>query len=352
MTDNNSNLTKSGGKGIINLLSSMKTGLFLLLLLGAASSIGSLIPQGEAAAFYKAHYGELMGGFIVLLSLHELYSCWWFIGLGILFAINILCCSLRRIKTIRGTRQVGSVLLHCSILVIFVGSVVSGLLGQSETVELGTGESINLATKGFPEYTLKVHDFEIEYYDTYEPKQYISKVSLSSKDSQVSTDISVNHPLKAEGFTIYQMSYGWKTEGSINIDGTKKKFDLINGGEMPVAEHVNLKTIFVPDFDPHSGSLQSRTPLPNNPHLACALVQHQQLIDVQVIPLGETRVIGGYPVTFTSYKYYTGLEVKRDPGVKIVYAGFALLTLGFLIRYFAPAKGKGKQDADKSEVKA
>ncbi|MEG6616736.1 cytochrome c biogenesis protein ResB [Peptococcaceae bacterium 1198_IL3148] len=352
MTDNNGNLTRPEGKGIITLLSSMKMGLFLLLLLGAASSIGSLIPQGEAAGFYKAHYGQLMGSFIVLLSLDELYNCWWFIGLGTVFAINILCCSLRRIKTIVGARQMGSVLLHCSMLVIFVGSLVSGIIGKSVHIELIPGESINLATKGFPEYTLDVLDFEIEYYDTFEPKQYISSLALSGGESQVSTDISVNHPLKAEGFTIYQKSYGWKTAGSINIAGAEKKFDLINGDETPVAEHINLKTIFVPDFDPLSGSLQSKTPFPNNPHLACALVQHQQLIDVQVLAQGETKEVAGYPVTFSDYQYYTGLEVKRDPGVKIVYVGFALMTMGFLIRYFAPIKGKGSKDADKSEVEA
>jgi cytochrome c biogenesis protein len=329
----------------------MKMGLFLLLLLGAASCIGSLIPQGEVDVFYKAHYGELMGSFIILLSLNKLFSCWWFIGLGAVFAINILLCSYKRVKNLTSTRGIGSVLLHFSMVIIFAGSLVSGLVGQSAYIELGTGESINLATKGFPGYTLNIKDFKIEYYDTFEPKQYISTLSLSSTESTVNSNISVNHPLKAEGFTIYQKSYGWKVTGSINNAGVEKQFDLVNGDEIPVNERIKLKVVYVPDFDPASGSLQSKTPFPNNPHLACALVQNEQLIDVEVIAAGETTEIAGYPVTFTDYRYYTGLEVKQDPGVKIVYVGFALITIGFLIRYFAPIKDSNK-DSNKSGVGA
>ncbi|MDD3655024.1 MAG: cytochrome c biogenesis protein ResB [Desulfotomaculaceae bacterium] len=186
----------------------MRTGLFLLFLLGVASSIGSLIPQGEAGTLYKDHYGELMGSFILLLSLNKLFSCWWFIALGIIFATSLLFCSFKRIKTVNSVRGIGSVLLHFSMVVILAGSLVSGLISNSEYIELGTGEAINLATKGFPEYTLNVKDFKIEYYDTFEPKQYISTLSLSGKESEVNSDISVNHPLRAAGFTIYQNSYG------------------------------------------------------------------------------------------------------------------------------------------------
>lgn len=347
MTDQQSKLTGPGRKGVFKLLSSMQTGLFLLLILGAASSIGSLIPQGEEQAFYQAHYGELMGSFILLLSLNKLYSSWWFMLLGTTFAANILVCSINRIQNLKGTRSVGSLLLHLSILVIFVGSLVSALVGKSEYIELSTGESINLEDKGFAEYRLEVKDFQIEFYDTFEPKQYISTLALTGHGSEISSEIRVNHPLKAEGLTIYQQSYGWKVNGHINVSGREKSFVLTNGDELTLQDDMVLKTIFVPDFDPASGNLQSKTPLPNNPHLACALIQKDQMLGVEVIPQGKTVEIEGYPITFTSYNYYTGLEVKQDPGVEIVYIGFILMLIGFLLRYFAP-----KRSAQKSEVGA
>lgn len=344
MADTNSKFTRPGGKGVVHLLSSMKMGLFLLLLIGAASSLGSLIPQSEEAFFYKNHYGGLIGAFILLLSLNKLYSSWWFILLGAVFATNILLCSIKRLKNLNSSRAVGSVILHLSILVIFSGSLVSGLLGQSEYIELGTGESIDLATKGFPGYSLHVKDFKIEYYDTLEPKQYVSKLTLASEKDEVNSEISVNHPLKAEGFTIYQQSYGWKVKGQIDVGGKEQQFDLVNGADVIVKEDIKMRVIYVPDFDPSSGNLHSRSPLPNNPHLACAIMQNDQLIAVEVIPQGATKEVAGYPVTFSGYGYYTGLEVKQDPGVKIVYTGFVLIVIGFLIRYFAPLKTTQKSE--------
>ena len=337
MTDNQGNQHGPEGKGVFKLLSSMKTGLFLLLLLGAASSLGSLIPQGEVPDFYKAHYGELLGSFILLLSLNTLYSSWWFILLGAAFALNLLFCSVNRVKTLNSLRGLGSLILHLSMLIIFAGSLVSGVLGKDEYIELGIGEEMNLATKGFPEYNLKVNDFQIEYYDTQEPKQYISDLTLAGNGKEVNTAIRVNNPLKAEGFTIYQQSYGWKVKGTIKLAGSEKSFALINGDEFPIKDDILLKVIFVPDFDPQSGTLQSKSPFPNNPHLACALIHHEQMLGVEVIPQGKTLEIAGYPITFASYQHYTGLEVKQDPGVKIVYTGFGLMVIGFLLRYLAPA---------------
>lgn len=331
-----------GRKGTLQSLSSMKTGLVLLLLLGAVSALGSLVPQGEQAGFYQAHYGELLGNFLLLLSLDRLYSSWWFILLGLIFAANILLCSLQRVKGVRDLRGAGSVLLHFSILVIFVGSLLSGMVGRSEYIEIGAADTADLSRIGFSGYQLTVKDFKIDYYETLEPKQYTSSLVLSNAEgSTLVEDISVNHPMKTEGLTIYQKSYGWLAKGRIAPGEEKDKpFELINGGEMKLDNGLTLKTIFIPDFDPASGNLQSRTPLPNNPHLACALISGEKLLDVQVIPKGENRMVENVSIAFEDYRYYTGLEVKKDPGVKVVYGGFLLMVLGIVCRYMAPTKGK------------
>ena len=328
------------GKGILRSLSSMKTGLVLLLLLGAVSSLGSLIPQGEQVSFYRAHYGELLGSFLLLLSFDKLYSSWWFILLGVIFACNILLCSMQRVKNVKNLRSAGSVLLHFSILVVFAGSLLSGMAGKSAYIEIDVADTADLSTIGFPGYHLTVKDFKIDYYDTWEPKQYTSSVLLlDAKGNRIVDEISVNHPLKTEGLTIYQNSYGWMTKGRIIGEKGDQPFELINGEELKLANGLILKILFVPDFDPLSGNLQSKTPLPNNPHLACALIKGEQLLDVQIISQGDTQKIEDVTIAFDGYRYYTGLEVKKDPGVKVVYGGFFLMLLGLACRYLTPPPG-------------
>ena len=38
--------------------------------------------------------------------------------------------------------------------------------------------------------------------------------------------------------------------------------------------------------------------------------------------------------TETGYRYYTGLQVTRDPGVWIIYAGFVFMIFGCFVSFF------------------
>lgn len=340
MSDSHRTLPGPGGIRFIELLSSMHTGLFLLALLAAASAAGSLVPQGEAESFYKLHYGKMLGGFIVFLSLDRLYGAWWFIALGSVFSASILACSLRRIKKLSGMRGLGSLFIHLGILVVFAGSVISGVSGQSRYAEIGVGDTADLSLYGFPGAELTIRDFRVEYHQNLDPSQYVSAVTLRTGGGEMRQEISVNRPLKYDGLKIFQKSYGWMAGGKVTAGGEEIPFSLPGGGEIVVegGKPQRMKFIFIPDFDGASGTLQSKSPLPNNPRLACALIQGNEPLDIQVIPRGETKDVGGYRVEFSDYRYYSGLEIKRDPALPVVFTGFSLVVAGFLFRYL---KGVG-----------
>lgn len=197
-----------------------------------------------------------------------------------------------------------------------------------------------------PGTVLAVKDFKIAYYPNLQPRQYYSQVALkTNKGPEIKREISVNHPLKFEGLKIYQTSYGWMTRGQVVAGERVIPFDLANGRELVIdgEKNLRLKLIFVPDFDEQSGTLRPKSPLPNNPKLACVLMQGHNLVEGRVLGKGETGEIEGYRVTFSGYRYYTGLEVKKDPGVTVIYLGFSLMLLGLAIRYLVPIKNAGRK---------
>jgi len=325
------------------LFASMKLGLLLLLLLGVLASLGSFLPQGQQAGFYRAYYGELPGKLVVLFSLDHIYKSWWFLGLGAILSLNLLFCSLERLKKSPGWRGLGSIMLHLSLLVILAGAIISGIGKQHAFVQVGTGDTINLAEQNFPGLTLTVRDFKIDYYENMQPRQYISSISLQTADGRVSEkDIQVNHPLKFAGVKIYQSSYGWLVRGQVAGDGKSLSFEEVSGGRLAIdpANNIRLAFFFIPDFAEQGGTLQTRSPLPNNPRLVAILFRDNQAIAQEILAVKETRPVGGYAVTFAGYRYYTGLEIKKDPGVGIIYAGFILLLLGFAVRYLVPESQK------------
>ncbi|MEG6513875.1 cytochrome c biogenesis protein ResB [Desulforamulus ruminis] len=337
------NDSNPGENEFFRFLFSMKTGLFLLLLLAALASIGSFISQGQEPAYYVKHQGKFLGSIILMLSLNKVYSSWWFIGLGVFLCINVLFCSVQRMKKMTDYKQFGSVILHLSILVIFTGSLISGLTGNKSYIELGVGDSVQLADRNFPNIKLKVTDFKIDFYENHEPKQYQSKFSLTTEaGKKVQGQISVNHPFTRDGIKIYQQSYGYLIHGQVEVAGKAVSFELANGKEilLDAKQKLHLKILFIPDFDEQGKTLQSKTPMLRNPKLVCALVKGKEILAARDLAPGETKELRGYPVTFYSYRYFTGLEVKRDKGTAVVFSGFALLLGGLAVRYLVPYKNK------------
>jgi cytochrome c biogenesis protein len=80
--------------------SSVKVGVWIIVLLLLASGVGTILPQenliGEdPAVFYEQEYGSL-GLLYYNLGLHELYSSWWYIVLIAALGISIIVASIDR----------------------------------------------------------------------------------------------------------------------------------------------------------------------------------------------------------------------------------------------------------------
>ncbi len=83
-----------------NFFSSVKLAIFTLCSLAATSIIGTIIPQGESAAFYVKSYGAKTAHFFQVLDIPEMYYSWWFLGLLGLLSTNLIICSFDRFPAV------------------------------------------------------------------------------------------------------------------------------------------------------------------------------------------------------------------------------------------------------------
>ena len=88
---------------IWNFFSSVKVGVWLIVITLAASAIGTIFPQEmyippvmPAAEYYEDQYGWL-GKVYYLLGFHNLYSSWWYLLLIASIGISLVICSLDRV---------------------------------------------------------------------------------------------------------------------------------------------------------------------------------------------------------------------------------------------------------------
>lgn len=92
--DKNANRFKKTWK----FLTSMKFGMSLLLLIATLSILGTIIPQEYPLQFYETNYSKLAFELIYTFSLYKVYTSWWFITLIIILSVNLIFCSINRIK--------------------------------------------------------------------------------------------------------------------------------------------------------------------------------------------------------------------------------------------------------------
>ena len=83
---------------ILSFFKSVKLAVTLILILAATSVIGTLIPQGRPPMYWVEKYGEGTYGILQFLGFLDLYHSGWFLFLILLLAVNILVCSLSRVR--------------------------------------------------------------------------------------------------------------------------------------------------------------------------------------------------------------------------------------------------------------
>jgi len=79
-------------------LASVKLAVFLLIILAVTSIAGTIIPQNASYEEYLHNYGEVFTRVIDVLELYDMYHSWWFIFLLALFTLNLIVCSIKRLK--------------------------------------------------------------------------------------------------------------------------------------------------------------------------------------------------------------------------------------------------------------
>ncbi|WP_209122525.1 cytochrome c biogenesis protein ResB [Alkalihalobacillus sp. BA299] len=103
---------------IWNFFSSVKVGIWIIVITLVASSIGTIFPQEmyipptvNPAQFYEEEYGVL-GQLYYQLGFHDLYGSWWYMLLIASLGVSLIICSLDRVvplhralKTQRVTRH-------------------------------------------------------------------------------------------------------------------------------------------------------------------------------------------------------------------------------------------------------
>lgn len=251
--------------------------------------------------------------------------------------------------------RLGVYVTHLSILFILTGAVVGMKFGFTAEVKLLEGMSSDVVMTGNGReiplgFEIRCDDFDVSFYPESErPKSFTSILTVVEEGGDVLTrQIEVNRPLRHRGITFYQSGHGLFPNSDalfkFRLNAAEGRTQDISVKLLQRFEIAGSKlTARVVDFSPAlaingEGEVFTVAESMINPG---AMVEFSEGDKV----MAGQWILRNYPDTWETPAgvlefrdlwgvQYTGLLVRKDPGIWLVYFGFILMATGLYGAFF------------------
>lgn len=382
-------------QNIFRILADLRFSIFILLLISFCSIIGTVIEQDQSIETYKLNYpltkpifGILSWDRILFFGFDHVYKTWWFLGLIILFGCSLTLCSFlqqlpslkiaRRCQFFRTTSpfyklkistiltifslnkiicrikeqqysifqqrnmiycykglvgRIAPIIVHFSMILILVGTIIGSLFGFKAQEIVPKTESFhiqNILSNGpstiIPSTSARINDFWITYTKTKTISQFYSDISILDPEGNETTHktISVNYPLIQNGIYYYQTDW--------NLLGLRIQNSLNQTFEYPLLNIFgNSNKIWLTWISNNNNSNEGVLAIIDNIEGYCSIYNSSGRF-LGNLELNETNMFN-QPLTLSEIISSTGIQIKTDPGIPMIYLGFLFLMLSTLISY-------------------
>ena len=279
--------------------------------------------------------------------------------------------------------RLAAYVVHTSLLMIAAGAIVDSIWGYRAFMALTPGETSQQAeylggtAKLSLPFAIRCDGTGQENYADGTPKRWWSRLAVLDQGKEVLTkEIAVNDPLTYRGVRFFQASYGSTGEAKqltlavVPREGarsaglqalyrngagqagmhvglkpdtpTEKKIVLVPGVTAPLDDRGAkvMLTAFVPDFAVRGNQIVAASERPVNPFIELMVEEpKREPVTVRLLP-AQPEFAPPNPSSFqfryegVEMGYYTGLQLAREPGQWLIWAGCILLTVGLGMAFY------------------
>lgn len=340
-----------------------------------------------------ALFGFLTWKVILFIGLDSVYRTWWFLSLLVLFGSSLTACTFthqfpaltaaRRWKFYQKPRQfeklalsaqvkigtidglenllkkrryrvfregdalyarkgligkIGPILVHASMLIILAGAIWGALTGFMAQEMVPSGQVFRvqniidagpLAAAQVPQdWAVKVNRFWIDYLPDGTIDQFYSDLSVLDEEGNQRdrTTIHVNKPLRYKGVTMYQTDWG--------VAAVQVQLNNSPIFQLPMAKlNTNGNGRFWGTWIPTKPDLSEGVSVVAKDLQGTVLIYGSDGKLITSLRTGMATEVNGVTLKVKDLIGSTGLQIKADPGIPIVYLGFGLLMMGVVMSY-------------------
>ena len=380
---------------IFRLIADLRFAIFILLLISFCSIIGTIIEQDQSIEVYKNNYpltnpvfGILAWDQILKLGFDHVYKTWWFYSLLFLFGLSLITCTVlqqlpslkiaRRCQFFRTTGQfyrlkiftilnnfslskiilkiqqnqysifqqkntiycykgligrIAPILVHLSMILILLGTIFGSLFGFKAQEIVPKTENFhiqNILTTGqltvIPKVSARINDFWITYTKNKTISQFYSDISILDKQGNETyrKTISVNSPLIDRGVYYYQTDWSLIGLRFQNLNNEILEYPLLNFSN-------NQDKVWLTWISKNSSVSEGLIVIIDNLEGYCSIYNEKGNF-LGNVELNEMTNFAD-SLTLLEIISSTGLQIKTDPGIPVIYSGFFFLMISTLISY-------------------
>jgi cytochrome c biogenesis protein len=377
------------------LLADLRFSIFILLLISFCSIAGTIIEQDQSIETYKVNYpltnpvfGFLSWDKIIQFGFDHVYKTWWFLALIFMFGLSLVLCSFlqqlpslkiaRRCQFFRTTGQfyrlkistilkdfsfnkviariknqqysifqqknivycykgligrIAPIVVHFSMILVLLGTIIGSLFGFKAQEIVPKTENFhiqNILNNGpltiVPKTSARINDFWITYTKKRTISQFYSDISILDNQGN-ETDrktIYVNYPL------IYKSIYYYQTDW--NLIGLRFQNSTNQIIEYPLINILNSQDkVWLTWISNDQKLNEGIIVIIDNLEGYCSIYNElgQFLGNIEL----NEKVNFKQPITLLEIISSTGLQIKTDPGIPMIYSGFFFLMISTLISY-------------------
>ncbi len=372
---------------VLNWLSSLKIAILLLLLIAISCAAGTLIPQQESNQFYYDNFnknpflGIINANILLLFEFDHVYTSFWFLFLLIWLGLALSVCSFRRQLPIlksalnwidyNSPRQIaklsvaqtivtnnyskslekikinlkkqgwnmketdgriaarqgvigrlGPILIHLGMILLMIGASYGSLNGKTIEKFLAPGRSIDLLNNNEEKgLTIELKNFKIERDPQGRAEQYRSIVNvIEPNGNNQSKEISVNYPLRYKGLTLYQADWALAAI-TIQIGNSPKL-------QVPIEPIPQLGEQVWGTIIPTNKDGKDPILVTVDSELGPVNIYDSDGKLLTTISTNEEEKVKEALIKIINIIPSSGLLLKHDPGVPLVYSSFAIILIG------------------------
>jgi len=375
---------------LIKYFANLKFAINILILITSLSILGTIIEQDQTVNFYKENYNQTLFNIniwkvILQLGLDHIFQTNWFIFTLVLFATSLSCCTFLQQFPLLGRAQkyffykkkiqydklalnskikfiangniinqlklkkyiihqqknifygykgligrIAPILVHLSLLIILTGTVIGSIGGFTaqefipKTENFRTQNILNTNILTYiPNISTRTNDFWITYKKNGIIDQFYSDISVLSNfgfELKRKT-ISVNNPLKYDNITYYQTDW--------DIIGLRIKIDEKLTYQIPYLSTKTLQKEIWFSWLPDSNG--TSIIIDNIRGINAAYDQSGNFLSY--LDIGEEYDINFHKFRLIEFILATGIQIKSDPGITLIYFGFGLLLISIFLSY-------------------